>query len=418
MNFTAQERDALQQARIAVFRDRVIYEAQPPVDPATLAEIGRVCEGSIPSELIALWQTAFGGSLDYDLRVRFGEHQARLSFSELFYPQSDGYRDLWGWIEHEQELAEEAAEGRGEKWNGLLAYLPFGGFEYLERVYVKTAGQGLGSVLVWQQGLPPAWTFSTHQDSQATLATDVNALFDSLQLERDPWAADPNTHPSGLRALEAIDGLETMGSPGKTAAQKIFKLVRATLLDWRSALEDGTLAGNGPLRGLALEKAATTDDVELMGRLKALGCNLDESLSGGATALGHALSAGSRGVARLLVDAGVSVKGALRTAAHSVDLELARELLAKGAEVDRYAVLAAANAGHPDVAELLLRAKSLEVSLKEVATMARSQAAEAELTARRIESGSLASNMTPADERQRAARLNDLADTAEGRANH
>lgn len=419
MDLTTKERDALQQARIAVFRDRVITEAQPPIDEPTLARIAKLCDGALPPELVALWRTAFGGSLGYDLRVRFGEHEARLSFSELFFPESHGYRDLWGWIEHEQELAEEGAQERGEPWSGLLAYLPFGGFEYLERVYVETtSGAGFGRVVVWQKGLPPAWTFSTHEDSQARLAPNVHALFDLLQLERDPWTADPNTHPTGLRTLEAIDALEALGPAGKTAADKLFGLMRSTILDWRGALKSGRLAGDARLRVLALEKAAQEDDVELMAQLRALGCQLDEPLSGGASALGHALSSGSSQVSRLLLDAGVSVKGALRAGAHHVDLEMARELLFKGDVADQHAIFAAVNAGHVEVAELLLNTTSLDISLSQLATLARSRAAEAELTAKRIESGSLSSNMTSADELRRAARLNELAAIADRKAIH
>ncbi|WP_252406521.1 hypothetical protein, partial [Acinetobacter pittii] len=72
----------------------------------------------------------------YDLEVDYDGHRHPFSFSELFYPDSDGYHDLWGWIEHERELAAEAAAEEGRDWNGKLAYLPFGGFEYLERLYV------------------------------------------------------------------------------------------------------------------------------------------------------------------------------------------------------------------------------------------------------------------------------------------
>ncbi len=411
MDFTAKERDALAQAQLSVFRDRVILKAQPPIEKAALTKIEKICGGALPPELASLWQTAFGGELNYDLRATFGEHQASLSFSELFYPKSRGYRDLWGWIEFELERAEDEA---GEKWNGLLPFLPFGGFEYLERLYVRTeVGPRFGNVIVWGKGIPPAWTFRLHEDSQASLAPDVCALFDSLRLECDPWTADPEKFPSGMAMLEAIAALKTGGSGGRTAAAKLEELVRSAILDWRSAVTAGTITDDVRLRGLALESAADTDDVELIERLKSLGCDLDQSLRGGASALDHALACKAFGVVRVLLDAGVSVKNALRTGADSIDLELARELIARGGQVDQHAVLSAANRGQEGVAELLLAARSLDVSPRQIAERARSLAEDAEQTAQRIESGSLSSNMTPADERARAARLRKLASAAD-----
>ena len=103
-NLTANERAALEPCGLAVFEDRIIYTAQPPIDDAALAAIADKCSGPLPGGLVALWRVAFGGALDYDLRVSFEEHEAVASFSELFWPGSNGYRDLWGWIEHEEEL--------------------------------------------------------------------------------------------------------------------------------------------------------------------------------------------------------------------------------------------------------------------------------------------------------------------------
>src|SRR5687768_5187659 len=86
---------------IAIFRGKVILEAQPPITDAQLAEIEERLTGPVPEGLRELWRTAFGGSLDYDLDVSFGEHRYETSFRELFYPESDGYHDLFGWMDHE-----------------------------------------------------------------------------------------------------------------------------------------------------------------------------------------------------------------------------------------------------------------------------------------------------------------------------
>jgi hypothetical protein len=91
-----------------VFEERLIYEAQPPVGDAVLAQVEAYCAGPLPEGLTALWRTAFGGALDYALEIELGDAIVEFSFGELFYPESGGYRDLWGWIEHENELAAES----------------------------------------------------------------------------------------------------------------------------------------------------------------------------------------------------------------------------------------------------------------------------------------------------------------------
>ncbi|WP_433461793.1 hypothetical protein [Spirillospora sp. CA-128828] len=120
---------------MAVFAGRLVLDAQPPIDDAVLGPVAERCAGPLPGPLIALWRTAFGGRLDYDLRIDLDGQDVPLSFAELFYPGSGGYHDLWGWIDHECELAEES----WPDWSGQLIHLPIGGFEYLERVYVDTA---------------------------------------------------------------------------------------------------------------------------------------------------------------------------------------------------------------------------------------------------------------------------------------
>ena len=94
-------------AGIAIFEDRLILEAQPPIDDATLAKIEQHCAGPVPEGLKALWAVSFGGRLDYDLRFEFEGESASFSFSEIFYPNSGAACDLWGWIAHEEERASE-----------------------------------------------------------------------------------------------------------------------------------------------------------------------------------------------------------------------------------------------------------------------------------------------------------------------
>ena len=107
--FTADEIQSLRQHGIALFAERVLIEVQPPMSEARIAEIEAACAGPLPDALRDLWRLTAGGELAYDLHARMDGNEEALSWSELFYDGSDHYRDLAGWIEHEQECADEAA---------------------------------------------------------------------------------------------------------------------------------------------------------------------------------------------------------------------------------------------------------------------------------------------------------------------
>jgi hypothetical protein len=405
MIFTERELEALSQARIAVFEGRLILDAQPPIDEASLAAVAARCAGTVPAELVALWRTAFGGRLEYDLTAEFQGGPARLSFTELFFPGSEGYHDLWGWIDHQEELEKEAAQERRERWSGVGA-LPFGGFEYLDRLHALVApGNGYGSVVAWTQGLPPAWTFRLNEASETTIASDVRALFQRLMLEKDP-ATDGD--PTGVALLEAIDDVAGLGAMGRSAAEKLRSLVQSAVVDWRSALSEGSIAAQPVLRRLALEHAASNDDLELLEQLSRLGCDLSERLSAQAGALEYALSTSSHRVSRFLLDRGASVVGALRHGAGAVDPELARELLRRGATVDEHAVFAAVDAGRGDTAAVLLEAAGKASSLR-MAIRARERAFDADAAAKRVESGELVSSVPAEEHRRRVELLRTLA---------
>ncbi|MFG1993804.1 SMI1/KNR4 family protein [Actinoplanes sp. NPDC048988] len=338
------ERRAAAEAGIAVYAGRLILDARPPVTDAVLAAVAEHCAGPLPAPLADLWRISFGGSLHYDLRAEFGENEVALSLRELFYPDSDDYQDLWGWIEHERELIGGAR----------LSYLPFGGFEYLDRVYVGTAdGPGHGTVVWWQQGLPAGWEL-IEGDRAAPLAADLPALFDRLVLERDPWESDDG----GTELREAVEELGQSDDPrARAAADKLRRLVQQTVLDWRSALRDGTIAGQRRLRRLALDRAAAGDDLGLMRELVARGCDPAEPVRNGLTPIDIALAGRGLAVATWLLERQVPVGNTLRVGAHAVDLGLAGELLRRGATVDASAVAAAAK--NPDVAVVELLARAL-----------------------------------------------------------
>ncbi|HEX5598977.1 MAG TPA: hypothetical protein VFX61_23625 [Micromonosporaceae bacterium] len=304
---SGQERWILSEAGMALFAGRLVLDAQPPIDDATLAAVAERCAGPLPSLLVALWRTAFGGRLDYDLRADLDGQDVPVSFTELFYPDSGDYHDLWGWIEHERRIAEEHQPG----WSGRLVHLPIGGFEYLDRVYVHTAaGPDHGAVVCWRQGLPPGWEL-TAGDRAGRLADDLRSLFRQLMLEQDPWEAQDAT---GAEMRDAIDDLaDSRDSYAQTAAAKLRRLVRATVLDWRNALDRGTLVTQRRLRRLALERAAADDDVTLLARLVALGCDPAEEVRNGLTPIDVALLHRATAVVRWLLERRVPVENCLQS---------------------------------------------------------------------------------------------------------
>ncbi|MCB9676399.1 MAG: hypothetical protein H6737_14850 [Alphaproteobacteria bacterium] len=201
---------------IAVFEGRIVTEARPPIGDAAVAAIAAQLLGPIPDGLLALWRTCFGGRLLYDLHATFEGVGVPFSFSELFYPGSDHYRTLDGWMEHELELAQEVAEERGEPPPERLVYLPFGGFEYLERVYVRVTGEP-GSVWGWRQSLPAAWSDPVGHDAVCRLADDVPALFRALYVDEDDAVRGGGT------ANDLLEwGLEPLRDAGEEAlAQRV-----------------------------------------------------------------------------------------------------------------------------------------------------------------------------------------------------
>jgi hypothetical protein len=224
MDFAESELAALRDHNLAVYRDKLILKAQPPATADALENVSRAVDGTIPSELLQLWATSFGGMLDYDLQVTFGDREYAASFTELFYPGSRHYHDLTGWIEHELELASEASQTASER----LPVIPFGGFEYLERMYCVTVPKDFGAVYLWAQGLPPAWKGRLTEDSLTRVASSVAELFDLLSLDSDPWETSSDPHSHGRDMRRAIEKLHVQHP---LLADKLKKLVSDSVFD-------------------------------------------------------------------------------------------------------------------------------------------------------------------------------------------
>lgn len=352
-DFSADEIQSLRQHGIALFADRVLIAVQPPMSEARIDEIEAVCAGPLPQALRELWRLTAGGELAYDLHAQMDGNEEALSWSELFYDGSDQYRDLAGWIEHEQECAEEAAEESGEAWDGKLRYLPIGGFEYCDRIYVDLGPGGqAGGIVAWKQGLP-GWTHALQQDGIATIADDLRGAFAALCLEEDP--EDPDS--TGIRVLEYLDERVADHGMPQALADKLAAFYRRALVDWRGPLAAGTLAQSPRLANLALRHALANDDGALVAQLAAQGMGFGQPLRGSATALEVALMQHAYAAAQALLRAGAPVSAdALHRFDRQPPAELVAQLLARGARADGLGVARCVACGAPDVARQIVAA--------------------------------------------------------------
>lgn len=404
IDLDARERAELADAGIAIFEDRIILAAQPPAPDDVLADIASHIARELPADLVSLWRVACGGRVDYEARCAFSERRASFSVPDDFVARGGGYDDIRVWIEH----VDYEAHVDGAPGPVVLDVLPIGSFDYLESFYVVTAAENRGSV--WAHTAEPrpvyGWNVGPYREGGlARAAADLRGFFRTLALETDPWVVAPEAHRAGGHLRDAIDRL---GS--RTIADKLRALARATVLDWRSALADGTLARRDVHRRFALEHAARTNDVELLERLLALGCDPRETVRWGADALDFAVLSGSKRAALWLLDHHAPVRNALRNGAGTVDLELARDLAARGAVVDEHAVMAALDKGDIDVVLFLAEWPGIELMSLRHAIRARERAQDAEQLARKAEAAAIANDVRPAVLRASASRLQELAD--------
>ncbi|NMK47425.1 SMI1/KNR4 family protein [Achromobacter sp. Bel] len=353
-SFSPDESRALREHGIALFADRVLIAVQPPLAETRIAEIESACAGPLPNALRDLWRLTAGGELAYDLRATMDGNAEALSWAELFYDGSDHYRDLQGWIEHEQACAEEAAEEDGETWNGTLRYLPIGGFEYCDRIYVTVEPDPrAGSIVAWKKGLP-GWTHALQQDGIATIAPDLHAAFAALCLETDP---DQDEDSPGVRVLEYLDERVSDHGMPQALADKVTAFYLRARVDWRGPLAAGTLLASPYLAGLALQHALAHDDAALVQQLAGQGMSFDLPLRGSAKPVEVALMQHAYAATDALLRAGAPVSP---TAIHRLDgkpsPELVQGLLAHGAVADALGVARCVACGSPEAARLVAQA--------------------------------------------------------------
>lgn len=353
-SFSAAELDTLRQHGIVLFAQRVIFDAQPPMASEQVAAVQAVCAGPLPPALLTLWQHTAGGRLDYDLMLAMGGNEEAISWAELFWNGSDGYRDLQGWIEHEQACCEEAAIESGTPWHGQISALPIGGFESTDRIYVVLEpGPTQGQIVAWKQGLPEAWTHALHEDSMSVIAPDLPAAFAALHLSEDPLAPSAD-YFSGQTLLEYLDERHQAHGLELELLDKLIAFYRRALIDWRTPLADGSLRHQAELAKTALRHAIVTDDAALIVELAAAGVPFDGPLQGSAVATDLALEHNAFAAAAALVRAGAPVAPeALRLIDEAISPELVTALLDNGAEPDIAGIVHCVACGAPASARLI-----------------------------------------------------------------
>jgi len=413
MTLTREEEATLREHGLAVYRDKIITEAQPPITDEQIAAVEAKLTKPIPEELLALWRTSFGGSLDYVLNAAFGEHRYSVSFRELFYPDSDHYHDLFGWIDHELELSNEARDDEDEDEERpevvRLPVLPFGGFEYLERLYVSFREGEEGQVLLWAQGLPPAWKMRLTQDSVAIIAQNLNELFDQLSLDEDPSSRESSKYCTGKEMLEALGELR---KAAPALAAKLESLIQQSVFDWRSHLSGATYEGTPTQQralGLALETAVATDDPSLLGRLYQRGYPLDQAVSGTSTVLALAASRGAVNLLDALLACGKPLGSAPIVFAKQLTLERVAKLIAADIAFDVDALLDLAAEGAHDAALRLLNDARRHGDWNDLKGQLEKKARRAVESAGSVDSGKLSSYLTADEYRAQARQLRAFA---------
>jgi hypothetical protein len=355
--FTTEQLEALRTQGIVLFANRVIFNAQPPMPDVDIAQVQRQCAGILPPALIRLWKTTAGGSLDYGLSLSMGPSVEAISWVELFYNHSDGYRDLQGWIEHELELLEESADDVGSAAKRKLEYVPIGGFEYCDRIYACVVpGPEYGRVIAWKQGLPPAWRHRLHEDSVAKIADDLEGAFAALSLECDPL--EPvDEYFSGQHLLGYIEERVTEHGMSRDLADALIAHYRQAIVDWRAFLASGELQRNRRASCIAIEHAILADDRQLIRELARGGMKFNSTIQGSAVPLEIAVSKGSLAVAEELLAQGVGVPESILAEINgSISADLVAALLRHGAHPSIDAAVQCVSIGATDCANLIIDA--------------------------------------------------------------
>ena len=417
VEFTDTERQLLRDRGIALFRNRIILNAQPPITDSQLVEIEKKVDGKVPPELLELWKISFGGALDYDYEVTFGDHLYTASLRELFYPGSDHYHDLNGWIEHELDIVQEIAEERGVPIPERTPFIPFGGFEYLERFYVSLQPNEYGTVMVYVQGIP--WKGRLNENSIALVASSVAVLFDQLSLDENPFDEGSQEYASGKDMVERILALEA-GHP--ELARKLKDVVLNSIFDWKSVVETSDLAGqlsaeeSKALR-LALEFAVNRQDVRVIDLLHKKSAPFNITLHGTGGVIEFAMTRQAFDIVDRLLELNVDVGNSPIISATNCPDELILRLINYGVRFDEVAIYSAAETGATNGAIALANCERIVAprTIAQIAASAFERANRHDEDAVKLETGKLGSYLTADQYREQAKMLRVFANRLRNR---
>ncbi len=415
VEFSAEESKLLQELGLAVFRNKLILDSQPPISDSQLAHVQQQVSCGLSPELIALWRTSFGGRLDYDFEVQFGEHLYTASFKELFYSGSEHYNTLDGWIEHELEIGQQMAEEQGEAIPERIPFVPFGGFEYLERFYVSLRPNEYGVVLVYARGIP--WKGHLNEDSVAKVANSVAELFDQLSLNEDPFDENSDKYASGKEMVERILEIE---SEHPQLAEKLKQIVRRSVIDWQRIVDQADFARvlsakeSKALR-LALAHAVDRSDLALVERLHKAGAPFNVTLYGKGGILDYAMLKQAFDIVQLLMELDVEHGDTPVIYATNCPNDLLQRLIEHGVRFDKEAIFSAAETGAINAAIALTNSSQIvePTSVSEVIATAKKRAAGFDHDAIKVESGQLGSYLTADDYRKQASLLREFTNRLE-----
>ncbi|WYX18218.1 SMI1/KNR4 family protein [Achromobacter xylosoxidans] len=352
-HFSDDEIQSLRQHGIALFADRVLIAVQPPMSEARIDEIEAMCAGPLPDALRELWRLTAGGELAYDLHARMDGNEEALSWSELFYDGSDHYRDLAGWIEHEQECAEEAAGESGEAWTASCVICPS-----------AVSNIATAFMCAWSRARRPAASWPGSRGCRAgrtrcnRMALRRSRPICVARLPSCAWRKTPRTPTArGYACWSIWTSAWRITACRRALADKLTAFYRRALVDWRGPLAAGTLGRSPRLANLAMRHALANDDGALVGQLAAQGMRLDQPLRGSATALDVALMRHAHAAAQALLRADAPVSAdALHRFDRQPPAELVAQLLARGARADGLGAARCVACGAPDAARLIVAA--------------------------------------------------------------
>lgn len=323
-------------------------DAQPPIDDKTIAEIEKQLVGPLPEDFLDLWRTSFGGKLDYDLPTELDGAPFNAPMHELFYPESDHYFDLWGWIEAELEMLEDYAEENEIDFVRKLQFLPFAGSDYTDRIYVTVEpGELYGSIVHCTMGEP--WFGS---ESGGDVAATIQEAFKKLRLPRSLDLL--NETDKGRSYVCILDRLKKEGQAGKTLSKKLKELLNETVVNWRAALAEGRLIGIAALEESALDDIGRTDDVKAMDQL--LDAGLDRIRQPHNDSISDRMAgAGAWKVVDLLQKRGENIDSVLYFGRETITTEVAERLVQRGAKIDSETIVFMINDEKYEVADYLKR---------------------------------------------------------------